>query len=177
MALIKKSTKMTLMLLTVAVLLSLAYVCMQKKSTVPKQKEKESEEKENLTTKSEEEKSKDYWKTNDGKYDSLDETLGDVKFPTKQIKKLGSECAGKNAAFVSSDLLPKKKNVFQEYAPDLKGMNLLSTNAMIGIDTVSNTLRNANYSIRSEPPNPKTDVSPWLNSTIDPDPYRKPMLM
>jgi hypothetical protein len=174
MALIKKSTKMMLMLLTVAVLVGLSYVCIQKKKTVPKEKE---EEKENLTTKSEDEKSKDYWKTNDGKYDSLDETLGDVKLSTKDKKKLGSECAGKNAAFVSSDLLPKKKNVFQEYSPDLKGMNLLSTNAMIGIDTVSNTLRNANYSIRSEPPNPKTDVSPWLNSTIDPDPYRKPMLM
>ena len=176
MALINKSTQMILLTLVIVVSLLLIQTMFEKKGKVNTKKENETT-KENLTTSSGNNKSKDYWKTNDGKYDSLDETLGDVKFTTKQIKKLGSECAGKNAAFVSSDLLPKKKNVFQEYSPDLKGMNLLSTNSMIGIDTVSNTLRNANYSIRAEPPNPKNEVSSWLNSTIDPDPYRKPIMM
>ena len=39
----------------------------------------------------------------------------------------------------------------------------------MGIDTIGNTLRNANLQVRSEPANPQTQVSPWLNTTISPD--------
>jgi hypothetical protein len=39
---------------------------------------------------------------------------------------------------------------------------------------VGQTLRNANLQIRSEPPNPQVAVSPWLNSTIEPDINRRP---
>ena len=41
--------------------------------------------------------------------------------------------------------------------------------------TVGQTLRNANYNVRSEFPNPQLKVSPWLQSTIDPDVGRKPL--
>lgn len=44
----------------------------------------------------------------------------------------------------------------------------------IGVDTQGNSLRNANLQIRSEPPNPIKPVSIFNNSTIGPDPYRKP---
>ena len=37
------------------------------------------------------------------------------------------------------------------------------------------TLRNANMQLRSEPPNPQVKVSPWLQTTIEPDVNRKPM--
>ena len=114
---------------------------------------------------------KNYWTG-----EEEEESLGKVDFPESRMK-LGSECAGKNAAFVSSDLLPKVKNEMQEYAPELKGMNLLDADEMIGIDTVGNTLKNANYSLRSEPPNPRKIVSPWMNTSIEPDPYRKPLEM
>ena len=76
--------------------------------------------------------------------------------------------------FVSTSLLPKTNDVIRkdgfEFAPkDLQGINFLDAKDKIGVDTVGNSLRNANLSIRDEPANPKTAVSPWMNSTIDPD--------
>lgn len=43
-----------------------------------------------------------------------------------------------------------------------------------GIDTVGSSMRNASWDLRSEMPNPQVAVSPWLNSTINPDTSRKP---
>ena len=57
---------------------------------------------------------------------------------------------------------------------DLTGVTgMLQAGYHMGINTVGQTLRNANLDVRSEPPNPKTAVSPFLNSTIEPDPYRR----
>ena len=102
--------------------------------------------------------------------DGMDNKLGAIDFESKGPV-LGTECAGSGAAFVSSELLPKSNpnDKFNDFSPDLKGMNMLDTSDFIGIDTTTNTLRNANYSIRSEPPNPRQPVSPWMNSTIAPD--------
>ena len=58
---------------------------------------------------------------------------------------------------------------------DFKNVNLLKSGYHIGIDTVGSSLRNANLQERSEPPNPTTPVSPWLNSTIEPDLMRAPL--
>jgi len=57
----------------------------------------------------------------------------------------------------------------------LKDRNFLQSGHHIGINTVGQTLRNANLQLRSEPPNPQVKVSPWIQSTIDPDTNRKPM--
>jgi len=57
----------------------------------------------------------------------------------------------------------------------LKDRNFLQSGYHIGINTVGQTLRNANQQLRSEPPNPQVKVSPWLQSTIEPDVGRKPM--
>ncbi len=78
-----------------------------------------------------------------------------------------------------SDLLPN--DIHSEWSDvnpasnDLKNVNLLTANQMIGINTVSSSLRNANYQERSEPIIPKTDVGPWYHSTIEPDLYRRPL--
>lgn len=78
-----------------------------------------------------------------------------------------------------SDLLPK--DIHSEWSDvnpasnDLKNVNLLTANQMIGINTVSSSLRNANYQERSEPIIPKTNVGPWYHSTIEPDLYRRPL--
>lgn len=56
----------------------------------------------------------------------------------------------------------------------LKGRNFLQAGHNIGINTVGQTLRNANLQLRSEPANPQLKVSPWLQTTIDPDVNRKP---
>jgi hypothetical protein len=58
---------------------------------------------------------------------------------------------------------------------DIQGKNFLSAGALIGINTVGQSLRNANLQIRAEPPNPQVQVSPWLQSTIEPDLSRRPL--
>lgn len=86
-----------------------------------------------------------------------------------------------NNNWVSSNLLPKSDNIVSsdgfEFAPkvDMQNMNFLDSQSIIGIDTKTSSLRNANVQLRSEPPNPKTEVSPWLNSTIEPDLTRRPL--
>ena len=78
-----------------------------------------------------------------------------------------------------NELLPKDQNEWGELNPsqnsDFKDMNLLDAGHHIGVDSVGSALRNANLQLRSEPPNPQTQVSPWLNSTIEPDLIRRPL--
>ena len=56
----------------------------------------------------------------------------------------------------------------------LKDRNFLQSGFHIGINTVGQTLRNANLQLRSEPPCPQVKVSPWMTSTIEPDVSRRP---
>lgn len=56
---------------------------------------------------------------------------------------------------------------------DVKNKNYLTAGYHVGINTVGNTLRNPNMQLRSEPPNPQAQVSPWLQSTIEPDLNRR----
>lgn len=77
-------------------------------------------------------------------------------------------------------LLPKDENSqWAQLNPrgqgSLENVNLLSAGQLIGIDTVGNTLRNANLQVRSEPPNPQQNVGPWNNTTIAPDMMRRPL--
>ena len=58
---------------------------------------------------------------------------------------------------------------------DIAGKNFLNAGALIGVNTVGQSLRNANCDIRSAPPNPQVEVSPWLQSTIAPDLSRRPL--
>jgi hypothetical protein len=79
-----------------------------------------------------------------------------------------------------SELLPKDKNsVWAEQNPmgpgSLKGKNFLSAGALIGVNTVGQSLRNANWQLRSEPPNPQVAVSIFNQSTIAPDTNRRPL--
>jgi hypothetical protein len=79
-----------------------------------------------------------------------------------------------------SELLPKDTNSqWAQLNPSGKGelanINLLKAGYHIGIDTVGQTLRNANLQIRSEPPNPQLYVGPWNTSTIEPDFFRPPL--
>lgn len=79
-----------------------------------------------------------------------------------------------------SELLPKdENNEWSRLNPsgsgDLENINLLKAGYHAGVDTVGSSLRNANLQVRSEPPNPTNKVSPWLNSTIEPDLMRQPL--
>lgn len=78
------------------------------------------------------------------------------------------------------ELLPKDQNsVWSEQNPmgpgSLKAKNFLSAGALIGVNTVGQSLRNANYQLRSEPPNPQVPVSIFNQSTIQPDVNRRPL--
>jgi len=91
-----------------------------------------------------------------------------------------SPVARANANYDPSELLPKDVNSqWAQLNPagsaDFKNVNLLKAGHLIGIDTVGSSLRNANLQERSEPPNPTSSVSPWLNTTIEPDLMRLPL--
>ena len=77
-----------------------------------------------------------------------------------------------------ADLLPRDNNSdWSNMNPPTAGMSMpfLTASQLVGIDTVGSSLRNANLQVRSEPPNPQMKVSPWQNSTIEPDLMRQPL--
>jgi hypothetical protein len=79
-----------------------------------------------------------------------------------------------------SELLPKDPNsVWSQQNPmgvgSLKGKNFLSAGALIGVNTVGQSMRNANLQLRSEPPNPQMPVSIFNVPTIEPDINRRPL--
>lgn len=81
----------------------------------------------------------------------------------------------------TDDLLPKDaaNSKWAQSNPagqgDVKDQNFLTAGYMVGVNTVGQSLRNANLQLRSEPPNPQFKVSPWQQSTIEPDMNRRPL--
>lgn len=51
----------------------------------------------------------------------------------------------------------------------IKGTHLIHPKVHMGVNTVGSSLRNATHDIRGDIPNPKINVSPWMQSTIEPD--------
>jgi len=94
---------------------------------------------------------------------------------------LSKSCAMNAGTGLSSSLLPREvasQDDFGQFAPDdiLQGQNFLDPRSQIGWpETIGGTLRNANQSIRAEPPNPKTAYT-WNNSTIVPDLMQRPLV-
>ena len=96
-----------------------------------------------------------------------------------QMNQLPSECYPKDV-LASADLLPRDANsLWAQVNPSGQGsladQNFLTAGFHIGINTVGQTLRNANRQLRSEPLNPQVKVSPWLQTTIEPDINRRPL--
>ena len=58
-------------------------------------------------------------------------------------------------------------------AGDIQNVSLLKAGYHIGINTVGQSLRNANLQLRSEPANPQLNVGPWNQTTIGPDLNRR----
>ena len=76
------------------------------------------------------------------------------------------------------ELLPQDHNSeFAKLNPagsgDLQNVNLLQDGHHIGINTVGQSLRNANLQLRSEPANPQMNTGPWNKSTITGDNTRR----
>lgn len=86
---------------------------------------------------------------------------------------LAGTCVARDR-LTSADLLPLDANSrWAELNPqcsgDLQDQNYLTAGYHIGINTVGQSMRNANLQLRAEPPNPQLPVSPWGISTIEPD--------
>jgi hypothetical protein len=82
----------------------------------------------------------------------------------------------------AKDFLPKEINDewfetdFSLAKYQLNDDKLINTDRyIIGINTVGQSLKNATYDIRGTVPNPKFIVSPWNNSTFEPDFNLKPL--
>jgi hypothetical protein len=93
--------------------------------------------------------------------------------------RLPNECYPKDV-LTPQDLLPQDSNsTWAQTVPSGQGslgdQNFLNAGFHVGINTVGQSLRNANLQLRSEPANPQLKVSPWLQSTIDPDANRRAM--
>ena len=74
--------------------------------------------------------------------------------------------------FNASALLPKeeKQDWFDDVTPQkIKNRHLINIYRPIGVNTVITSRKNPSLDLRGNPVNPKTFVSPFLNSSIEPD--------
>jgi len=104
----------------------------------------------------------------------------------KQVEGLGAntnqmpqECYPKDI-LQPQELLPRDtESTWAQSVPagqgSLSDQNFLNAGFHVGVNTVGQSLRNANRQIRSDPPCPQVKVSPWMQTTIEPDTNRKPM--
>jgi len=75
----------------------------------------------------------------------------------------------------ADDLLPKDAadskwaRINPPGSGNIGDQNYLTAGYHVGVNTVGQSLRNANLQLRSEIPNPQNAVGPWMISTIEPD--------
>lgn len=110
-----------------------------------------------------------------------DEPLSNEDYTPVDFKvddKLPSDCFPKDR-LVAEDLLPRDSanSKWSQVSPagqgDLKDQNLLSASVHIGVDTQGSSMKNANLQLRADPICPRNVVSPWQQSSIEPDLNRK----
>lgn len=58
---------------------------------------------------------------------------------------------------------------------DVRDQNFLTAGYHVGVNTTGSSKRNANLQLRSEPVNPQQAVSPWMQSTIEPNAFQRPL--
>jgi hypothetical protein len=87
--------------------------------------------------------------------------------PGKQRKETDAD------KFNSEALLPQENN--KDWMDDpyesttVKNTHLINIHRPIGVDTIGSSGKIKNRDIRDRPPNPKYQISPFLNSSIEPD--------
>ena len=95
------------------------------------------------------------------------------------VEKMRNQACFPKEQLTAQELLPNNdSSTWAQVNPsgsgNLKDKNFLQAGHHIGINSTGQTLRNANLQLRSEPANPQVIVSPWMQSTIEPDMNRKP---
>jgi hypothetical protein len=101
------------------------------------------------------------------------------------FKSRGRATCGSNQNCDPEDLFDVDKYLPQEVNDDwfevqpepisVKNRHLINITKPIGINTIGSSLKNASYDIRAQPACPKFVVSPWLQSSVEPDLNVKPM--
>lgn len=84
-----------------------------------------------------------------------------------------------NAKLTPDELFKVDKLLPQEVKPDwfdvmpepikVKNRHLINVVRPVGINTIGTSLKNPSYDLRGSPPCPKHVVSPWLQSSYEPD--------
>lgn len=108
-------------------------------------------------------------RSNDG-FQPSDETGGNFAgYANAGLKKKQSP----EELFKVDELLPQEvnKNWFEVMPEPIKVKNrhLINVTRPVGVNTIGTSLKNASYDIRGTPPCPKFVLSPWLQSSIEPD--------
>jgi hypothetical protein len=109
------------------------------------------------------------------KFLPVDETNGGFAV----FKSKGKSTCGSNQNCEPEDLFDVDKYLPQEVNDDwfevqpepisVKNRHLINITKPIGVNTIGTSLKNASHDIRGTPVNPKFVVSPFLNSSIEPD--------
>ena len=75
--------------------------------------------------------------------------------------------------FNADTLLPKENNKDWFMDPyestSVKNTHLINLYRPVGVNTIQTSLKNPSHDIRGTPTNPKYAVSPWMNSSYEPD--------
>jgi len=114
----------------------------------------------------------------EGNMNQIDPTYSNISGPESLSNGQGLNSGSSNSSPVQNptDLLPKGNSQWSNLNPSGKGevenISHLQAGFWQGKDSISDSLRNANLQIRSEPPNPRNNVGPWNNSTITGNPYQ-----
>lgn len=106
--------------------------------------------------------------------------LGTLELENQTLQGSKYTAGNSSGGVMPSDLLPKDTAAakfdkqFSSAVNDLSSQQFLTAGWTTGINTVGGSLKNPNISIRGDPPIPKIDT-PWLQSSYEPDLYRRGM--
>lgn len=110
--------------------------------------------------------------------------FGNISINPQNISKFKTLCKPHLSCYpkdtvTAAELLPREDpyNMWSQVNPDNPGhladKNFLESDHHFGLNTVGNSLRNANQQVRSDPAIAQIAVGPWNQSTIDPDTNRR----
>jgi len=107
---------------------------------------------------------------------TADVTDNNTSVTAQNMQKLMKENEDNKLKFNSGELLPKEVNNvwfetdFSHAQVNVDDSNLVVTDRyIVGVNTVGQSLKNPSYDLRAAPACPKFTVSPWQQSTIEPD--------
>jgi len=118
-----------------------------------------------------------------GPYGAMEHSKGGNAQPTEslQARTPSSQSTYSNTTLSAAELLPKGEigaswaAVNPSSMGDLKGQNFLEAgyHTNTAVAGVSQTNRNASWDVRSEAPNPQVKVGPFINTTIEANPFKR----